>query len=322
MSTVSPAATNCLLIYSEEAAQYLEVVQQHALLGLRALATDDLAQARRWFGECNIVLSEPHTIGPYLQELQHLEWLQSTFVGVGPLLEPVCRKDYALTTLGGLYAPLMTEYVFCYLLAHAKRAWQRYQAQLQRRWDNTLTGALDGKVLGLAGVGVIGAQVARTAKYFGMRTKGLTRSSTSCPYIDAYFHSDQLLEFVSDVDYLVCALPDTAETRQIIGRQVLRAMPRRAVLVNIGRGNALDDEALVEALRTGTIASAVLDVFREEPLPASHPFWITPNLIITCHSAAPSPGYHQGIVAVFAENYRRFITRQPLLSRVDFERGY
>jgi phosphoglycerate dehydrogenase-like enzyme len=314
--------SHCLLIYAEQAQGYLEALRRYDLPDLRALATEDVAEARARCTEYDILLGEPHLIKQILPDAKRLRWVQSNYVGVGPLLDASCRRDYILTHLGPLYGPVMSEYVFCYLLMHERRVWQRRQAQSEHRWDNTMTGSLQGKILGFLGAGAISARIAQTAKFFAMQTRGYTRASANCEFIDVYFHGDQLLQFVADLDYLVCALPDTPETKRMVDKKVLAAMPSRAVLINIGRGNVIDDEALVEALQAGTIAGAVLDVFREEPLPASHLFWTTPNLLMTFHTAAPGPNYHEEIVGVLVENYRRFVAGQPLLYRVDFERGY
>jgi len=313
---------NHLLIFSDEADEYLAVLQRLNLPDLHGVAVDNLAEARQQCTSANILLGEPHRIRLILAEATALEWVQSNYVGVGPLLDEACRKDYLLTHLGGLYGPVMTEYVFCYLLMHERRALERYLSQPTGCWDPTITGSLQGKVLGLNGVGAMGARIAQTAKHFGMRTWGYTRSSRGCEYIDAYYHGDQLLEFVSGADYVVCTLPDTPETLHLIDHTVLAAMPRHAVLVNVGRGSVIDEEALVRALQQGTIAGAVLDVFEEEPLPPSHPLWTAPNVYITCHTAAPGPNYYEEIVGIFGENYHRFIAGAPLKNLVDFERGY
>jgi phosphoglycerate dehydrogenase-like enzyme len=322
MDQSADAKPNTLLIFSDEAPGYLAAVQRHPLPNLSVVAATKLEGARAWCQVCNIVLGEPHRVRLILPELEHLEWVQSTYVGVQPLLDPACRRDYLLTTLGGLYAPVLTEYVFCYLLMHERRALQRFRSQFEGRWDNTVTGTLRGKVLGLMGVGRSGSRIAEMAKHFGLRTRGYTRSSESCESIDVYYHGDQVLEFVADLDYLVCVLPDTAETQHLVDRAVLEALPRQALLINLGRGSAVDEDALLEALQAGTLTGAVLDVFEEEPLPAGHPLWTAPNLLITFHTAAPGPGYYEEIAAIFAENYHLFVQGSPLKDRVDFARGY
>jgi len=313
--------THCLLVCTEEAERYAEALCRRNLPNLRVRAPKVVEDAGANY-ECTILMGDPHRIRPILASVPHLRWVQSNYSGVAPLLESACRRDYILTNVGPLYGPAVSEYVLCYLLMHERRAWQRYQAQLQNRWDGTCTSTLRGKRIGIMGVGNNGCQIAEATKNLGMLTRGLTRTSTNCPFVDDYYHGDQLIEFVSNVDYLVCVLPDSPQTRNLVTRDVLEAMPARALLVNVGRGSAIDDKALVEALQGGTIAGAVLDVFREEPLPPGHPFWSTPNIILTGHTAAPGPGFNSDVVEVFVENYQRLIAGLPLLYVVDWSRGY
>jgi len=215
---------------------------------------------------------------------------------------------------------LMSEYVFGYLLFLEKRMLDRIQAQQIRDWRRTEAGVLRGKTLGLLGVGSIGAHLAGTAKHFSMMVKGFTRSSENSPQVDQYFHGDQLLEFSTGLDYLVVILPRTAHTNKIVDEAVLNALPRHAILINVGRGNVVDEPALAKALNEGRLAAAVLDVFDQEPLPKEHPFWSTPNLYMTYHTSAIS--YPEDITKVFIENYLLYIAGKPLKYVVDFERGY
>jgi phosphoglycerate dehydrogenase-like enzyme len=210
--------------------------------------------------------------------------------------------------------------MFGYMLLHERRILARLAAQQDERWDNTLTGTLRGKIIGLLGVGSIGAHLARTARHFNMQVRGYTRSSEDSPDVQAYFHGDRLLEFASQLDYLVCVLPGTDHTRRLVDARVLAALPARAWLFNIGRGDTVDETALAEALQTGRLAGAVLDVFQQEPLPPGHVFWRTPNLFITSHTAAPS--FPSDITRLFVENYWRFLHGEMLNYRIDFERGY
>jgi phosphoglycerate dehydrogenase-like enzyme len=170
------------------------------------------------------------------------------------------------------------------------------------------------------GVGSIGAHLAATAKHFGLIVRGYTRSSEDSPDVDQYFHGSRTVEFATGVDYLVAVLPNTAGTRGIVDAAMLGALPGHAVVVNAGRGDTLDQDALVRALSENRLAAAVLDVFPEEPLPEGHVLWRTPRVYITGHTAAPS--FPADIVAVFVDNYRRFERGEPLRCQVDFERGY
>ncbi len=138
-----------------------------------------------------------------------------------------------------------------------------------------------------------------------MAVRGYTRSSEDFPDVDAYFHGDKLLDFAAGLDYLVSVLPNTRETRHIVDESLLNALPAHAIFVNVGRGSALDETALVQALEKGKVAGAVLDVFEQEPLPEAHPFWTTPNLLITFHTSAPS--FPADITALFVENYYRYV---------------
>jgi phosphoglycerate dehydrogenase-like enzyme len=255
-----------------------------------------------------------------LPAMTALRWVQLTWAGVERMLDPTLRRDYVLTNIRGVFGPLMSEYVFGYLLAHERKIVPRLDAQRQGRWDATLPGTLQGKTLGLAGVGSIGSHLARTARHFGMRVHGYTRSSEDSPDVDRYYHGDDKTAFASGLDYLVAVLPNTGTTRRLIDASMLEALPPHAVLINAGRGDTVDTGALMRGLHERRLAAAVLDVFEEEPLPADHPLWHTPNVLITSHTAAPS--FPADIVGVFVANYRRYVAGEPLHHRVDFERGY
>jgi phosphoglycerate dehydrogenase-like enzyme len=153
-----------------------------------------------------------------------------------------------------------------------------------------------------------------------MTVRGYTRASRGCPHVDAYFHGAQLADFAQGLDYLVCVLPNTAATRGLVDADLLARLPAHALLINAGRGSAVDEAALCNALRAGQLAGAVLDVFQQEPLPPEHPFWSTPNLLITSHTAGPS--FPEEIARVFIENYQHYLAGEALKYRVDFTLGY
>lgn len=269
---------------------------------------------------CEIVFGAPQSIRGILDQLPNLRWVQAMWAGVEPLLDPSLRRDYILTNARGVFGGLMSEFVFGYLLAHERKIFQRMEAQKREEWDRALTGVLRGKTIGLLGVGSIGAEVARTAKFFGMTARGYTRESETSKQVDRYYHGDKLIEFAKGLDYLVSILPNTKETRKIVDANLLAALPPHALFVNVGRGSAVDETALLEALAQNRIAGAVLDVFEEEPLPKEHPFWTAKNLLMTFHTSAPS--LPEDIARIFIENYLLYLENKPLKYRVDFERGY
>ena len=301
-----------MLILSKHARAYRELVE--------AARLPDLAFADAPAADVEIVFGEPSLIRPALPELPSVGWVQSTWAGVEPLLDRSLRRDYLLTNARGVFGPLMTEYVFGYLLAHERLMFQKRDSQRAGRWDAAPPGTLRGKTIGLIGVGTIGAALAKTAKHFGMRVRGYTRASESCADVDAYFHGDDRLAFAAGLDYLVSIAPNTTRTRRLVDAALLAALPPRAVFVNPGRGSTVDEPALAAALVEGRLAGAVLDVFEHEPLPADHVFWRTPNVVITSHTAALSVPVD--IAPVFIDNYRRFAAGQPLRYRVDFDQEY
>jgi len=300
-----------LVILSKHTEEYRRLIESAQLPDLEVLPAPGL--------DAGILFGEPDLIRDALASFPTLAWVQATWAGVEPLLDPALRRDYILTNARGVFGALMSEFVFSYLLLHERKILQRLEAQKGQRWDPTLTGSLRGRAIGLLGVGSIGAELAHTAKFFGMSVRGFTRASESCPDVDEYFHAD-LPAFVSNLDYFVSVLPNTASTRHIIDAGVLNALPKHAIFVNVGRGSAVDESALVEALETGAIAGSVLDVFEQEPLPAGHPLWYAPNTFITSHTSAPS--FPEDIARLFIENYRLYVEGKLLKYVVDFENGY
>ncbi len=325
--------THKLLILSDLADQYRTLIEEAQL--------PDLTIESAPTPEIDIVLGEPSRIKAALASLPALSWAQSIWAGVEPLLDPASRRDYTLTNARGVFGKLMSEYVIGYLLAHERKIFQRHEAQKNKFWEDSDTGTLRGKTIGLLGVGSIGAEVALTAKFFGMNVRGYTVESETSRHVDEYYHpleSESLLSeikvqqqavaiqstvlqsFASGLDYLVNILPNTKDTRKIINADLLNALPSHALVINVGRGPAVDESALIEALNQNKIAGAVLDVFEKEPLPKDHPFWTTPNLLMTFHTAAPSLA--KDISNLFFENYELFLESQPLMYQVDFEKGY
>ena len=309
-----------LLILSRQAEEYRHLLELAKLPEIQIFSVTDVDKAKALDSDFEIVFGEPRLMRDLLTSLPLLRWVQSIYAGVELLLDPSLRRDYMLTNARNVFGGLMSEYVFGYLLNHERQILERYQAQQEHRWDGSDTGMLRGKTIGLLGVGSIGAHLARTSKFFEMTVRGYTRSSESCPEVDLYFHGDRLLDFAKGLDYLISVLPNTSATRHVVDAALLEALPPHAIFVNVGRGSALDELALIRALETKKIAAAVLDVFEQEPLPKEHPFWNTPNLLITFHTSAPS--LPEDITKLFIENYHRYLDGEELMYRVDFVRGY
>ena len=212
------------LVLTKYPDEYQRLIEAEQLPDLEVVATSDVADGLARAGDSGIVLGDPARVVQALPHLTGLQWVQLSWAGVEPMLDPALRRDYVLTNIRGVFGPLMSEYVFGYLLAHERKILPRLEAQREGRWDTTLPGTLQGKTIGLVGVGSIGAHLAATAKHFGMQVRGFTRSSADCPHVDAYFHGDDKAAFATGLDYLVAVLPNTGGTRRIVDAAMLGAL--------------------------------------------------------------------------------------------------
>jgi phosphoglycerate dehydrogenase-like enzyme len=304
-----------LLIESKHSKIYEQLIQQASLPGL-SIASPENPESYT----ADLVFGEPSLIRLVLDRLPNVQWIQSTWAGVEPLLDAKLRHNYILTNVRNVYGPLMSEYVLGYILLIERKILSRWQSQKERKWDASPNGLLRNKTIGLLGVGTTGGHIALTAKHFGLRVYGYTRQSETYREVDKYFHGGEWKRFVNDLDYLVCTMPGTRETNNFINAELIGSLPEKAWLINIGRGSTIDDSALIQALNNHKIQGAILDVFQDEPLPGDHPFWSTPNTFITFHTAAQN--YPPDIAAVFIENYQRLIDGKAVNYQVNFELGY
>jgi phosphoglycerate dehydrogenase-like enzyme len=308
-----------ILVISESAPRYVETLR--AALGdsvaIRAYRTSEEARAT-YCGQA-VVLGEPHLVAAAAGGWEQLRWVQSTWAGITPLL-PLARSGVTVTGVKGVFGPQMAEFVLGYLLARELKLLERVERQRAGEWWTEDNERLAGRTLGVLGTGSIGSHIATVVTALGVRTVGCSRSGDATQPFERVYPVADLPEFLSGLDYLVSVLPDTLQTDGLLSRDALACLPAHALLINVGRGSVLDEDALADALEAGTLGGAVLDVFREEPLPADHRFWTTPGLMITAHIAARS--YPRDIGALFIDNYRRHVAGQPLLNRIEAERGY
>ena len=311
---------NRLLILSKNSAQYAELIEKHDFSGLEFFVCDRTGDAKTHAENCNIILGEPDRIAPVLDVAENLQWIQSTYAGVDALVTPSKKTDYLLTGVKDLFGPLMSEYVFAYILAFERNILQTYKNQQERLWLDMPYKSLKDTLLGICGLGSIGRHIALTAKHFGMDIWGYKRSDEEVPGVDRLFTQTDFREFLAHPDYIVITLPHTPESFHLFDYASFQAMKRSAVLINVGRGSVVLNNALVHALEEKLIRGAVLDVFEEEPLPKESNLWGLPNVFITPHNSAYS--FPEDIVDIFAENYRLFVTGEPLKYLVDLDRGY
>jgi D-2-hydroxyacid dehydrogenase (NADP+) len=259
---------------------------------------------------------------------RRLRWVQTFGAGVEWLLTPEVRRREGLviTNASGIHAQPIAEHVFGFVLSFSRQLHRAARLQSAGIWDSASLGdnvsSLSGATLGIVGLGAIGSRVAQIATAFGMRVIAFKRTPGGAAGVERVYGPAQLVPFLKEAEYLVNTLPLTEATRGFFGAREFAAMRSDAVLINIGRGGTVQTDALVEALRKGSIAGAALDVVEPEPLPADHPLWTLDNVILTPHYSGAHPGYVQRASAIFLENLARFVIGDELVNVVDPQAGY
>jgi phosphoglycerate dehydrogenase-like enzyme len=288
-----------------------------------------------------------------------LRWIQGTSAGIGARAQANGHTagEVLLTTAAGVHAKPLAEFALAGILHFARGFPALERARARHDWGRGGTDTLRGKRALVIGAGGIGHEVARTLDFFGVHCTGTTRSgralgapfAATAPWHALAGHDDGpgggkagpggtgipagvgiraaaglpgTAGILAETDIVVLACPLTEETRGLFGRRELAALKPGAILVNLARGPVLDQAALCQALHGGRLAGAVLDVAEPEPLPAGHPLWDAPNLVISPHNAANVPTENELLVELFAENLRRYIDGRPLRNVYEPERGY
>ena len=259
-----------------------------------------------------------------------LKWIQATSAGIGQL---VAEHRYAqrmpgtlFTTASGVHAIPLAEYALMSILIFRRRVPEMFADQRERRWEPFASTDLAKRSLAVVGMGSIGKEVARVASGFGMRTVGVKRTVAGVDpdalHLDALYGLDELHEALRGAEHVVLSVPHMPETEGMIGADELALLAPGAIVVNVARGAVVDESALVDALESGHLGGAALDVFQEEPLPADSPFWAMPNVLVCAHSAGTSDRENERITDIFCENLRRYLAGEPLLNVLDTARMY
>ncbi len=260
---------------------------------------------------------------------QAMQWVHCPWAGVNGLLtiEDLVKSPVVLTNGSGVIAASVADQVLAFMLGFSRQMPLQYLAQQRGEWGHKeLRGKLDelaGKTAGLVGYGRIGSEISRRAKAFGMRVIA-TRNNPTAPAddLDLALSTEQLPQLLAESDYVIVTVPLTPQTHGMIGAEQFALMKPRAILINIGRGQLIKEQEMIEALQSGRLAGAGLDVFEQEPLPPDSPLWKLPNVLITPHTAGLFQGLVARSVSFFCENLQHYLKGEPLENQVDKERGY
>jgi D-2-hydroxyacid dehydrogenase (NADP+) len=258
---------------------------------------------KRRFPALNIALVDHHSkVGPYidsadalltfapmlsdkvLETAGNLKWVQALGTGVDNLIDRPClRKEVIVTNVHGIHGPPVSEAAMAAMLALARNMPRAVRCQDKHQWTRFPAQLLHDKTVGIFGIGAIAEALAPKCKVFGMNVIGISSAPRPLAGFDRMHASSELTKVAGEFDFFVLLTPLTDKTRNSIDAKVIAAMKPTSFFVNLARGGVVDEAALIEALRSGCIAGAALDVFNEEPLPADHPFWAMDNVLITTH---------------------------------------
>ena len=258
-----------------------------------------------------------------LKKAKKLKWIQSLIAGVDPILKlPSLRKEILLTSTRGIHGPQMSEIAFLFMIALSRNLALNFQYQKRKVWERWPGKLLHEKNVGILGVGVIGKELARKCKAFNMTVYGITRTKREIPYVDHAYGPDGLLEVMREADYFINIAPSTPDTHKMVNAEALAVMKQTAFFINIGRGDTVDEQALIAILKAKNIAGAGLDTFAIEPLPAESPLWEMENVIITPHVGGESDMFVQQSLPIFKENLTRYLNgeRRDLINFIEWQK--
>lgn len=264
----------------------------------------------------------------FIARAPNLRWLQSWGAGTDWLMRypELAERDFLLTNASGVHSIPISEHILAYLLAFARQLPQSIRAQEKHEWMKANRAdlfELAGKTMLLVGVGAIGKRTAQIASAMGMRVWGVRRNPKErVEGIERMVGPQAWLDLLPEADFVVLTVPLTTETKHMVNAQAFARMKPTAYIINIGRGGTIDEEAMIEALRSRRIAGAGLDVFATEPLPPDSPLWEMDHVIITAHYSGITGEYDQRAMKIFLDNLRRYIQGQPMRNLVDKRLGY
>lgn len=313
------SARRLILVYHpDEADAYARLIRLPRR-GLEVAVCSTPAEAAARIADAEILYAwgfPPDLLG----RAPRLRWIQGMGAGVERFFVPSLPAAVVVTRAAGIFGPWMAEYVLGWALWTTQRM-ERFRAQQRaRHWLPVDPTRLRGAGLCVIGLGDIGRAVARAGRALGMRVVGVSRSGRPAREAHRVVRTAALARVLRDADFAVVTVPLTAASRGLVGARELAAMKPTGWLINIARGPVVDEGALLRALRAGAIGGAVLDVFAEEPLPPTHPFWALDNVVVTPHISGPSTPAEIG--PIFDDNLRRYLAGRPLRHIADRRRGY
>lgn len=313
--------TNKLLIITRDQQQFYDTISNLHLEWLEIFAPMEEKEIINLLPEADIILVNALLFTKYVNRIRDGIRVQSTFTWIDALISEELKTSYTLTNIKDVYGPIMSEYVFWYILLREKNILRFLQKQEDKTWDYFAQWTLVWKTIGFLWTGSIAQPIASVAKVFGMKTKWYSNSWRMKESFDEVYTKEHHLQFCEWLDYLINILPNTPSTYNYIDNKFRDNVPNSCYFINVWRGSNVVEEELYEAVIHGKIAWATLDVFHQEPLSQESKLRNTPNIHITPHISW-YPENIDGIVDVFTKNYKRYTNWDDLLYKIDFKKGY
>lgn len=303
------------IYHGQYASRYQDLLQAEGIEGVKMLdetvTADELHRVTGLLG-----WKVPQSV---LAAMPNLRWVQSLGAGVDWLNGMALPPYTTLTRVVDLFGTDMAEYALLASLMWVKNVQRWQRAQVSHRWDPFVVGSLSTQRVGVVGAGSIGREIARAFLPWAQEVRALGRTLPQIEGVQG-FDAETTMEFFKGLNIVIVVLPLTPETTNFVGRGRLEQMALGSLLINVGRGPVVDLDAVVDALKSGRLDQAVLDVFPTEPLPSSSYLWDVPGLVISPHVSGPSRP--ERVVKLVARNIQRFQAGQPLEGVVNWQRGY
>jgi phosphoglycerate dehydrogenase-like enzyme len=279
--------------------------------GMRFRGAVDANAALSTCGNCDVLLVRTDQITAALAgAMPRLRLIQALTTGTDHIEALNLPPHVMIAAARGFHGPAMSELAFLFMLGLARDVRTVLANQRERKWDRRPQRLLFGKTVMIVGVGRIAEELAQRCKAFGMRVVGIS-ARQSVPGFDAVHPRHALREVVGEADFVIVLVPSTKETYQLVDGAVLDAMKPSAVLINLARGDVVDEAALARALASRRITGAGLDVFQREPLPPESPLWGLDNVLLTSHVGGMSDIYAEQVLPLLVDNLRSFVAGKP-----------
>lgn len=288
---------------------------------------DNLEQAVQELITADILITYGEDLnGNIIEGCEKLKWVQVISAGIERIpFEALIKKNIIVTNAKGIHTTPMSEYTISAILQLARKSHELYKNQLEKKWNRSIrTFEISDKTIGIIGLGAIGQGIAGKAKAFNMRVIGINTDGRDVKNVDQVYSLNELNILLSESDFIVIVVPLTEDSYHLIGAKELQNIKKTAYLINIARGEIIDESALIESLSNGDLAGAVLDVFSEEPLSIEHPFWSLENCIVTPHLAGRSPKYIERALEIFKYNMGLYIKQdiKDMKNLIDLRKRY